>query len=140
LVGAVVVAKDDEGIFHIALVHDVFGYWTLTKGHIEGDGTIDELAIKKIKHEIGLDVTLMDTLGENEYIANKPEHGKVLKHVRYYLAKSEFLPLELEQKGGLDDARWFTITSVDTLKIYEDIRPIIKKGLAIIQGKAEEIS
>lgn len=132
LVGAVVAAYDEKGELHLGLVHDVFGYWTLTKGKIEGNDDIDALAKKKIKSEIGLDVALVDVLGENEYIANKPEQGKVVKHVRYYLATSDFTPLVLEEKGGLDDARWFTVKEVEALKMYDDIRPMIKKGLSIL--------
>lgn len=132
LVGAVVAAYDEKKELYLGLVHDVFGYWTLTKGKIEGSDDIDALAKKKIKSEIGLDVTLVDVLGENEYIANKPEQGKVVKHVRYYLATSDFTPLVLEEKGGLDDAKWFTVKEVETLKMYDDIRPMIKKGLSIL--------
>lgn len=136
LVGAVVLARDEKGNTHIGLVHDVFGYWTLTKGKIEGTADdIDMLAKKKIKSEIGLDVELRDILGENEYIANKPEQGKVVKHVRYYLAVSDFVPLVLEEKGGLDDASWFTKEEVSGLKIYDDIKPLIKKGLEIFESK-----
>jgi N utilization substance protein B len=92
LVGAVVYATDTQGETQIGLVHDVFGYWTLTKGKVSGDEPVNVLAVKKIKNEIGLDVTIVETLGENEYIANKPEQGKVLKHVTYYLASSDFTP------------------------------------------------
>ncbi|MDQ5962886.1 MAG: transcription antitermination protein NusB [Patescibacteria group bacterium] len=135
LVGAVVLAYDDKGTVQIGLVHDVFGYWTLTKGKIESGDEIDELAKKKIKSEIGVDVALVDVLGENEYIANKPEQGKVVKHVRYYLATTSFTPLVLEKKGGLDDARWFTIQEMESLRIYDDIKPLIRKGLEILGSK-----
>ncbi len=128
LVGAVVISNH-EGKRYIGLVHDVFGYWTLTKGKIEGEEAIDILAIKKIKSEIGVDVTLTTILGENEYIANKPDEGKVVKHVTYYLAESAHTPLVLEKKGGLDDAKWFPEHEVKDLRMYDDIKPLITKAL-----------
>lgn len=128
LVGAVVISNH-EGKRYVGLVHDVFGYWTLTKGKIEGEETIEVLAVKKIKSEIGIDVTLATVLGENEYIANKPDEGKVVKHVTYYLAESDYTPLVLEKKGGLDDAKWFPEHEVMDLRMYDDIKPLIKKGL-----------
>lgn len=131
LAGAVVYSIHD-GVTRVALVHDVFGYWTLTKGKVEGEGDIEPLAIKKIKSEIGLDTQIIAPLGENEYIANKPEVGKVIKHVRYYLAKANFSPLTLEKKGGLDDAKWFTVRELEDLRTYDDIMPLIQKGLAHI--------
>lgn len=129
LAGAVVYSIHD-GITRVALVHDVFGYWTLTKGKVEGEGAIEPLAVKKIKSEIGIDTEIIASLGENEYIANKPEVGKVIKHVHYFLAKANFTPLVLEKKGGLDDVRWFTLDELRDLRTYDDILPLIEKGLS----------
>lgn len=131
LAGAVVYSIHD-GVTRVALVHDVFGYWTLTKGKVEGADEIEALAVKKIKTEIGVDTEIIASLGENEYIANKPEIGKVIKHVHYFLAKSNFTPLTLEKKGGLDDVRWFTIGDLEDLRTYDDIMPLIQKGLSHI--------
>ncbi len=133
LAGAVVYSIHD-GITRVALVHDVFGYWTLTKGKVEGEGNIEALAIKKIKSEIGIDTEIITTLGENEYIANKPEVGKVIKHVHYFLAKAKFTPLALEKKGGLDDAKWFPLSELEDLRMYDDIMPLIRKGLSHVGG------
>lgn len=127
LAGAVVFSKTANKI-SIALVHDVFGYWTLPKGHIHGDVATEEEVLAAIKKEIGISIAIQSVLGENEYIANKPDQGKVVKHVSYYLATSEQTPLSLEKKGGLDDARWFLFTDVASLRMYDDIRNIIKKG------------
>ena len=105
---------------------------SIDEGKVEGEGEIESLAIKKIKSEIGLDTEIMTSLGENEYIANKPEVGKVVKHVHYFLAKAKFSPLLLEKKGGLDDAKWFTVGDLEDLRTYDDIMPLIKKGLSHI--------
>ncbi len=132
LVGAVVIASCEDGL-KTALVHDVFGHWTLTKGKIDGDGDIKELAKKKIKSEIGIDTEIIKVLGENEYIANKPEKGKVIRHVTYFLARSQFSPLVLEKKGGLDDVRWFSFEELSSLKMYDDVKDILKKAFAEIK-------
>jgi ADP-ribose pyrophosphatase YjhB (NUDIX family) len=112
----------------IALVHDVFGYWTLPKGHIHGDVATEEEVLLAIKKEIGIDTSIRSILGENEYIANKPDQGKVVKHVSYYLATAEYTPLSLEKKGGLDDARWFLFTDIASLRMYDDIKSMIGKA------------
>ena len=136
LVGAVVIAYDN-GVMKVALVHDIFGYWTLTKGHIAdpvGDNKND-LVKEKIKSEIGVDVEIMTTLGEHEYIANKPEKGKIVKHVAYYLAQSGYTPLVLEKKGGLDDARWFGTDEISDLKMYDDMKHIIENAFEFLKEK-----
>ena len=131
LAGAVVYAHH-EHVTYLALVHDVFGYWTLPKGHIQGQVATADEVIKTIKKEIGIEVTIGEVLGENEYIANKPDQGKVVKHVSYYVATTEFTPLTLEKKGGLDEAKWFSLTEIKTLRIYDDIKLIIEKAKAKI--------
>ena len=83
--------------------------------------------------EIAIATTIKTTLAENEYIANKPDQGKIVKHVSYYLATAEYTPLTLEKKGGLDDARWFLATDTASLRMYDDIRTIIEKGKSALQ-------
>lgn len=134
LAGAVVCAIHDHKV-HVALVHDVFGYWTLPKGHIQGTVATEEEVIQAIKKEINIESIIIETIGENEYIANKPDQGKVVKHVKYYLAKTEYTPLSLEKKGGLDEARWFSLAESSTLRMYDDIKTIIAKAKAVIEEK-----
>src|SRR3989338_7576195 len=127
--GAVVYAKH-EGDIYLALVHDIFGHWTLSKGHIEEGETPEEGTIRELKEEIDADITIKTKLGENEYIASHPEKGKIRKHVIYYLAEAPFQTLALEEeKGGLDDARWFKAQEIVDLNIYDDILPLIAKAI-----------
>jgi N utilization substance protein B len=134
LSGALVYAKkDDEFLF--ALVHDVFGYWTLSKGKLEAGEDVQAGTVKIIKKEIGLDIQLEEKLGDNEYVATHPEKGKSLKKVVYFLAKSDYKELELEKSGGLDGARWFSLSAIPELRIYNDIIPLITKAIEIITKK-----
>ena len=80
-------------------------------------------------------MSIEEKLGENEYIANKPEKGKVVKHVTYYLAQAKHAPLILEKKGGLDEARWFLLKEASGLRMYDDIKPLIEKSKVILQNK-----
>ncbi|MEQ1500336.1 MAG: transcription antitermination factor NusB [Parcubacteria group bacterium] len=131
--GAVVYAKDGEEIY-LALVHDVFGRWTLSKGHIEGKDEMEEIKTE-IKQELGVDIRVGEKLGENEYIAYHPEKGKIKKHVVYYLAESDYVDLVPEQKGGLDDVRWFKLSDILDLNFYNDILPLVTKAINILLKK-----
>ena len=53
LAGAVIYAKKDNDIF-LCLVHDVFGHWTLSKGHIDANQEIKGELKKAIKDELGI--------------------------------------------------------------------------------------
>ena len=129
--GALVFSKKANQVY-FALVHDVFGYWTLSKGHIEENEDAKEGTCREIKEEIGLDIKVVEKLGENEYVANHPEKGKILKKVVYFLAESEYKELQLESSGGLDGARWFQLSEIPDLHIYNDIIPLISKAIEII--------
>ncbi len=129
--GALVYAKKGNSVY-FALVHDVFGYWTLSKGRVEPDEDVNQGTIREIKEEIGLDITIKEKLGENEYVASHPEKGKTLKKVTYFLAESEYKELQLEVSGGLDGARWFQFSEIPELRIYNDIVPLIGKAIEII--------
>jgi transcription antitermination protein NusB len=122
--GAIVYARHD-GQYYLALVHDVFGRWTLSKGHIENDPSPEEGVKRVVMEELGLDVTVHDNVGENEYVASHPEKGKVRKHVYFYLVESSFETLVLKKSGGLDDAKWFRLTDILDLNFYDDMLPIV---------------
>lgn len=132
--GAVVYARDGQDIY-LALVHDVFGHWTLSKGKIEKDEKVEDGTIREIKEEIGLDIVIKDELGKNEYIASDPELGKIRKQVNYFLAESPFVDLGFHKTGGLDDAKWFKIADILDLNLYDDIVPIFTKAIQILLGK-----
>lgn len=134
LAGAVVYAES-EGQMYFALVHDIFGHWTLSKGRIEEGEDIKVGAVRGLKDEMGLAVTIEDELGKNEYIASHPELGKVRKQVHYFLAQAPYTEITLEQKGGLDDARWFKVAEILDLNFYEDILPIVTKAVTLLVGR-----
>ena len=135
LVGAVVYAEEGDDLY-FALVHDVFGHWTLSKGKLDGDEDIALGTRRNIKEEIGIDVVIENELGNNEYIASNPEKGKVRKQVHYFLARGKYEELTLENKGGLDAAQWFKVTNILELNFYEDILSIVTKAVTILVSKA----
>ena len=129
--GAVVYAEHDGSIY-LGLVHDVFGHWTLSKGHFEEGESEQAGVVRAIEEEIGLTVTVGERLGENEYIASHPEKGKLRKQVVYFLARAPYRELVLSSTGGLDDAKWFKLTEVANLHTYDDILPIITKAVNVL--------
>ncbi len=133
--GAVVYSRNGEDIY-LALVHDIFGHWTLSKGKLEEGETEEGGTIREIKEEIGLDIVIKEKIGENEYTASHPEKGKMRKHVNYFLAEAPYQPLKLEEgKGGLDDAQWFKLADILDLNLYDDMIPVFTKAVNILLGK-----
>lgn len=136
LVGGVIYAREG-GEVYLALVHDIFGHWTLSKGKLQPGEEHHAGVQRKAKEETGLAVAVEDQLGENEYVANdsKVSGGKKKRHATYFLAKAEFTDLVLKKEGGLDDAQWFPLASVGDLNFYDDILPIITRAINILAQK-----
>lgn len=134
LAGAVVYAKEGDEVY-LALVHDIFGHWTLSKGHLE-EGEDEVKGVERaVGEEFGIKVEAKEKLGSNEYIASHPEKGKLRKQVVYFLAEAKFEDLKLEKTGGLDDAKWFKLADILDLNIYDDILPIVTKAINLLLKK-----
>ncbi len=136
LVGGVVYAREGAEVY-LALVHDIFGHWTLSKGKLKEGETHDDGVKRKAKEEIGLEVEVEDKLGENEYIANDSNAtgGKKKRHATYFLAKADFTDLVLKREGGLDDAQWIPLASVGDLNFYDDIMPVVTRAINLLAQK-----
>lgn len=132
--GAVIYCIKDEQI-HLALVHDVFGHWTLSKGHLNEGEDLKTGIARCIQEELGIEVTIEEEVGKNEYIAFDPEKGKIRKQVVYYLAETPYRELLLKQGGGLDGARWFPLADLAELNFYDDVLPLVTKAINVLAGK-----
>lgn len=130
---AVVYSIDDSGVVRIGMVHDVFGYWTLAKGGIEENETVEEGTVREVKEETNWDITLEHKLGENEYIAYPPDKGPTRKQVTYFLGKSTYTKPTLgNDSGGLDEVRWFELNEIADLRIYDDVSQMLIQSIALI--------
>lgn len=132
-VGAVVFQKQGSKV-SFALVHDVFGYWTLAKGSPKEEESLEDAVLRKVREEEGLAHTkIVEKLGENEYVAHDPDKGNVRRGVVYFLVKTSDTELKLGSTGGLDDVRWFLESELAELKIYDDVKGFMKKAMKIIK-------
>ncbi len=128
--GAIIFSRDDQGVLRFAMVHDVFGYWTLSKGGIESGESPEQGTVREVMEEISLPITIIEKMGENEYIAHHPEKGKIRKHVHYFLAEAPYQPLVLENdSGGLDNAKWFELSEISELLMYNDVTQLMAEAI-----------
>lgn len=131
LAGAAVFARHDGNVY-MALVHDVFGHWTLTKGRLEEGESEQDCLRRKVPLELGVPIEVREHIGSNTYATFHPEKGKIRKEINYYMAEAPFQELTLEkkeEKGGLDDVRWFKLADILDLNFYDDILPIVTKAI-----------
>lgn len=134
--GGAVVYTREGGQLELAFVHDMFGYWTLSKGRIENAEDSRAATVREIKEEISLDIKIVEDLTTNEYIASHPEKGKLRKQVHYYLAEAKDKnALHLTKQEGLNNAGWFPLAEIPDLKMYDDVVPIVTKAIKLLTAK-----
>ncbi len=103
-------------------------YWSFPKGHIEDDETEQETAVREIKEETGLDVTLFDGFREvSEYCP----FGKIRKRVVFFLARA-FTDNVKIQEEEIDSYIWVDLQQARKMCSYDnDLRIIDKADTAI---------
>lgn len=128
--GGVVLSSLVGGVVHIALVHDVFGRWTLPKTKCKENELSDSAARRALKDELGIDADVATPLGEHEYIAHEPSVGRIARTVGYFLATvPELVKLHCKVCEGIKEAKWFSEEELSGIQMYSDLAPIIELGI-----------
>lgn len=81
--GAILYTKIDNEI-HYLLIKDFHNNWGFPKGHLENDETFKQAAIREIKEEVGIDVSINSTF-KTELVYKMP--NGIEKHSLYYVAE-----------------------------------------------------
>ena len=103
-------------------------YWSFPKGHIEDGETEEETAVREIKEETGLDVTLVNGFRE---ISEYCPFGKIRKRVVFFLARA-FTDNVRIQEEEIDSYIWVDLQQARKLCTYDnDLRIIEKADTAI---------
>ena len=99
-------------------------YWSFPKGHIEDGETEQETAIREIKEETGLDVTIVKNFRE---ISEYCPFGKIRKRVVFFLARA-FTDNVKIQEEEIDSYIWVDLQQARKLCSYDNDLRIIEKA------------
>ena len=126
--GAIIFYKTKQNT-KILLVKNSNGrYWSFPKGHIEEGENEQQTAIREIKEETGLDVTIFDNFRE---ISEYCPFGKIRKRVVFFLAQA-FTDNVKIQEEEIDSYIWVDLQQARKMCTYEnDLRIIDKAETAI---------
>lgn len=99
-------------------------YWSFPKGHIEDGETEQETAVREIKEETGLDVTIVNNFRE---ISEYCPFGKIRKRVVFFLARA-FTDNVKIQEEEIDSYIWVDLQQARKLCSYDNDLRIIEKA------------
>lgn len=126
--GAVIFYKTKQNTKILLVKNNNGRYWSFPKGHIEDGENEQQTAIREIKEETGLDVTLADGFREvSEYCP----FGKIRKRVVFFLARA-FTDNVKIQEEEIDSYIWVDLQQARKMCSYDnDLRVIEKAETAI---------
>lgn len=126
--GAIVYRKFHGNTEILLIRHIKSGYWSFPKGHVEGNETEAETAVREIKEETNIDV-LIDT-GFRETVSFSPRRD-TNKTVVYFVAKalnSDTKP----QAEEISEIRWVEIGQAISHLTYDNDKLVVSKAKAFI--------
>lgn len=136
LSGGIVYRKKDND-YQIALILDIFGYWTFPKGHLEKGEDLEQALLREIKEEIGLEnLKIIKKLGERKYQAKEPQKGYISRKVTDFLLESVGdVELKIEKSPGIKEAKWFSLDEIPSLRQYKEVKEILQKVIDYLKQK-----
>ena len=133
--GAVVYRQGENGIEYLLLESQNKGhFWGFPKGHVEGNESLEETALREIKEEIGCDVqeTSLFSIQENFWVRNaKKCHGIEFYYIikpKQQLQMKDYEKIENDKgEEKLLEFKWVTAEELKDI----DLRPINIRDMLI---------
>lgn len=122
--GAIVYRRFHGNIELLLIKNQNGGHWSFPKGHVEGDETEEETAIREIMEETGISVILDTSFRHVITYATKKE---TTKDVIYFIARAvtyDYTPQEEE----IAQIKWVEINHATTLLSYDNDRQLVSQA------------
>lgn len=120
-VGGLVYRVDDH-VPKFALLKNGIGKWTLSKGSLK-DKEEDVAGFRRvIKEELGLDVDVVSTRTWKQTLHARKPSGRVRKEVTYFEGVTNDETFSVQDKPGIQCAKWFTYEEAKNLDLYPEAR------------------
>lgn len=122
--GAVIFYRSKKDTKILLVKNNNGRYWSFPKGHIETGETEHQTAIREIKEETGLDVTLINGFRE---ISEYCPFAKIRKRVVFFLAQA-FTDNVKIQEEEIDSYIWVDLQQARKMCSYDNDLRIIEKA------------
>ena len=129
--GAVVFTRTDKGVKYL-LIANLKGIYGFPKGHVEAGETEEQTALREIREETGLQVTLVPGFrAVDEHLI--PEKQDTMKQIVYFLAEYEGQEVAY-QKEELSGAYLVSYEEAMGMFQFESSRRILTEANLFLQA------
>ena len=130
--GAIII-RNNNNTSETLLIKMLGGHWSYPKGHVEEGETEVETALREIKEETNLEVTLDTRFREITTYSPKPN---VLKDVIFFMgyAKSDNVII---QETEVSDYIWINLDDAFNYITYEEDKKILRKAIRFLEVNSD---
>ena len=122
--GAIVIHKDGDRC-KILLVRNHNGRnYSFPKGHVEQGETEEQTAIREVKEETGLDISIIPSFRE---VADYCPFGKIRKRVVFFMAQTMSNQVHIQEEE-IDSYIWVDLNEAHTRCTYDNDLRVIRKA------------
>ncbi|HEU5088351.1 MAG TPA: NUDIX hydrolase [Roseiflexaceae bacterium] len=130
--GCVVYRRNENGSPLYLLIRDPYRRWTLPKGHLEGNESDAEAAVREVLEETGVYGELEEQVSNIAY--NYVYNGRsVEKRVAFFLMRAGTSKVTPQDSEGISAAGWFDSTQAISMIGYDQVRDVLARAVAILE-------
>lgn len=120
--GALVYRFEQGELMLLLLRHRHGGHWSFPKGHVEGDETEIETALREVMEETSATITLQD--GFRHIVSYSPKPG-VEKEVVYFLGETQSAEV-VRQEEEISELKWENWENAYAAVTFENDRRLLQ--------------
>lgn len=103
--------------------------WSLPKGTPDGDETPEQTALREVHEETGLEVSILDSIGDIHYRFAR-DGRRIDKTVHYYLMEATGGDLANHDRE-FEEVRWFDLGEAEAIMSFATERGILARALPV---------
>ncbi len=120
--GALVYRVKNDIVELLLLRHRAGGHWSFPKGHVEPGENEIQTALREVREETGLDISLLDGFRETVEYYPKPN---VKKLVVYFLGASDPNQETHRQEKEISEIIWTSVDNAQNMVTFKNDKNLI---------------
>ena len=129
--GALVYRKKENQTELLLLKHRYGGHWSFPKGHVEGNETEHETALREVKEETGLTIDLLDGFRHSVEYYPRPNTKKQVVYFLGYAADDH----TKRQEEEISEIRWIPLSEAHREVTFKNDKNLINQAKKFLQNR-----
>ncbi len=132
--GGLVLRRERDAYAGLIIGRSTPRIWSLPKGHVEPNETIEDAATREVLEETGIEGTIVVKLSDIRYwfYANRMKHSKIVHFFLMRYVRGAPTPLLSE----VDEAKWVALDELADVLTHVNERRLIEIAQNIVKEKA----